>query len=81
MIQPVMSEWGGDLHLAWVGRSGPSYASQIQYDCQEFALLAIGQALFEIARLPEYRPAEDVVSYCLNQYDRLIFAPGRNPAY
>jgi phosphatidylserine/phosphatidylglycerophosphate/cardiolipin synthase-like enzyme len=81
MIQPAMHEAGGDLHLAWVGKSGLSYASQIQYDCQEFELPAIGQVVFDIARLPKYRPVDDVVPYCRNQYDRLIFTPNPDPAY
>ena len=81
VIQPAMSESGGDLHLAWVGQAGLNYASQIQYDCQEFELTAIGQAVFDIARSPQYRPEHDVVPYCRNQYDRLIFTPNPNPAY
>ncbi len=36
--------------------------------------------LVEPDRLP-IRPAENVVPYCLNQYDRLIFTPNPNPAY
>lgn len=80
-IQPVMSESGGDLHLAWAGSEDLKYASQIQYDCDEFELTGIGQAVFDIARLPKYRPQSDVVPYCRNRFDRLIYTPNPKPEY
>lgn len=71
----------GSLHSAWSAPDQLSYAAQIQYSCDPDGLSSYGQVLYDIAREEKYMPAEDIVPYCQNQYDRLLITPNPDPAY
>jgi phosphatidylserine/phosphatidylglycerophosphate/cardiolipin synthase-like enzyme len=85
-IQPVMvGNESGVLHQAWsedlLGSSVLAYASQVQYDCEDTALPRVAQGALSIAQQTQYQPADDIVPYCQNRYDRLLFTPSADPAF
>ncbi len=71
----------GSLHLTWANIAGANYAAQVQYTCDEAALSDYGRLLYDVARQEKYIPAEDLIPYCQNQYDRLLITPNPNPVY
>ncbi len=81
----MLNDPGGLLHLAWVdNRSAGSrlvYSNQAQYDCQDYPLTGINQALYQVAMQDKYRPAGQIIPYCQNRYDQLVFTPNPEPAY
>lgn len=86
VTQPaLLSDSAGTMHMVWTGghrnQQDLYYASKIQYDCQGFELSGISQVVYEVARRETYRPASDIVPYCRNRYDGLVFTPNPEPSY
>lgn len=75
----------GTLHLVWVdptaGQSALQYAWRQEYDCNEAELSDIGQTILNVVSQEKYRPASDLIPFCGNRYDRLIFAPEPDPTF
>ncbi|UCG23832.1 MAG: hypothetical protein JSW55_17115, partial [Chloroflexota bacterium] len=72
----------GDLHLAWNGIDPAiHYAHQPLYDCDQGALAGPEAELYEVASLGGYRPEGDVIPFCQNQYQMMLFTPTVDPAF
>jgi hypothetical protein len=85
-IQPSMAgSEHGTLHLAWTDNRPEepslSYATQVQYDCEGAPLSRLAQVAYDVAQRHEYQPAGDIVPYCENRFDRLLYTPGPDPAF
>jgi len=81
--QPVITtDTNGVLYLVWNGPSGQiDYASYRVYSCLAENLNPQVQLALDISQSGIYRPADDIVPYCDNQFDRLLILPRANPAY
>jgi len=84
--QPVIATGtDGTLHLVWdelpANGSQINYAGYRVYACSEENLNPQVQLALEIAQSGNYRPADDIVPYCDNQFDRLLILPRPDPAY
>jgi phosphatidylserine/phosphatidylglycerophosphate/cardiolipin synthase-like enzyme len=44
-------------------------------------LTAVGQEVLEVVRQVKFRPQSDIIPFCDNQFDRLLYAPNPLPAY
>ena len=75
----------GTLYMAWgdasPGNSVIQYASQTQYDCTDAELSGISQTVFDVARQEKFRPASDIIPYCQNQFERIVFCPNPYPRF
>ncbi len=75
----------GALHLAWLkGASGVAaidYASQVQYVCDDGSLTGIEKAVYDVARNGGYRPDSDIIPFCGNRYEMMIFTPNVEPEF
>ncbi len=85
-IQPVMvGSTSGVLHQVWtedlLDQAGLAYATQVQYDCDNSTLPPVAQGALAVAQQTQYQPAGDIVPYCQNRYDRLLYTPGPDPAF
>jgi hypothetical protein len=85
-FQPAMATDGeGVLHMARttgsIGSQQLQYQAQVQYSCEGYELTHLGQILFDIARLGEFRDPDTPVPYCQNRYDNLVFTPNADPAF
>ena len=84
--QPALAVGGDSLiHLAWEGSESDTrqinYAQFRTYECSEAELNTQGQLALDIALSGEYRPADDLVPYCENQFDNLMVLPKAEPGY
>ncbi len=81
--QPVVTtDTDGILHLIWGESPGQiNYASYHVYTCSAENLNPQVQLALDITRSGVYRPAEDIVPYCDNQFDRLLILPRPDPVY
>ncbi len=84
--QPALAaDDSGQLHLAWAGNtaapSALNYATHSELDCSQAELSTPGQAIYEAVRQEKFRPATDVIPYCNNRFDRLMYAPNPVAAY
>jgi len=81
--QPVVTtDTDGVLHLVWDELPGQiDYASYRVYSCSAENLNPQVQLALDIAQSGLYRPANDIVPYCDNQFDRLLILPRPDPAY
>ena len=67
---------GDDL----LDQPGLVYATQVQYNCDDSTLPRVAQGALAIAQEQQYQPAGDIVPYCQNRYDQLLYTPGPAPA-
>jgi len=86
MAQPTVATGSdGQLHLAWEGltaeASQVNYANYQVYECSETGLNRQDQLALEVAQSGVYRPVNDVVPYCWNQFDQLLILPMADPAF
>ncbi len=83
--QPSIAATQATLHLVWnTALSGPgdiAYASFMPYNCDDYSLDGISQIAYEAARRPEYRPVDDLIPYCQNQFHQLVHMSNPDPAY
>jgi len=81
--QPVITtDTDGILHLIWDELPGQiDYASYRVYSCSEENLNLQDHLALDTKQSGVYRPADDVVPYCDNQFDRLLILPRPDPAY
>ena len=78
----VTTDKDGVLHLVWDGVSGQiDYARYRVYTCSPEDLNPQDRLALEISQSGVYRPADDIVPYCDNQFDRLLILPRPDPAY
>ena len=78
----LVSDETGNLHLAWTAEgNGIYYAWQRQYECDPQILSGVESELYKIAKYGGYRPIEDVIPFCRNRYEKLIFTPAVDPAF
>ncbi len=85
-VQPALASGAGSaLYLAWTGNQNKQnhlyVASQIYYDCPVDDLSGISQVVYQVARQAGFRKPGDIIPYCRNHYDRLLFTPNSNPAF
>lgn len=85
-IQPaVVTDKQGTFHMVRTMGRDPGhrlqYQAQVQYSCEGYELTRLGQILYDVARLETYRDPDDLVPYCQNRYETLLFTPNANPAY
>ncbi len=75
----------GLMHLVWDGSQAGvgqiNYAHYRTYDCSPADLNPQGQAALDVALSGDYRPMDDLVPYCYNQFDSLLILPTDDPAY
>jgi phosphatidylserine/phosphatidylglycerophosphate/cardiolipin synthase-like enzyme len=72
----------GDLHLAWTGIDPAiQYARQQSYECDSETLSGAEAELYEVARMGGYRPEGDVIPFCQNQYQMMLFTPTVDPSF
>ena len=75
----------GILHLVWNDRvadvSQINYANYRVYSCSTENPNPQVQLALDITQSGVYRPADDIVPYCDNQFDRLLILPKPDPAY
>jgi phosphatidylserine/phosphatidylglycerophosphate/cardiolipin synthase-like enzyme/uncharacterized membrane protein YidH (DUF202 family) len=73
------------LHMTWTDGSGQpqnlQYALQIQYECVEADLTGVEEELYQVAREGGYRPADDIIPFCGNRYEDMLFTPNPDPAF
>ncbi len=81
--QPVITtDTNGILHLIWDAPSSQvNYANYRAYSCFAENLNPQVQLALNITQSGVYRPADDIVPYCDNQFDRLLILPRPDPAY
>ncbi len=84
--QPAISSSAdGTLHLVWddlqEGTGRVNYANFHVYECSQADLNEQGQLALEVAQSGDYRPTDDIVPYCRNQFDSLLVLPKGDPAY
>jgi len=84
--QPVISTGAdGMLHLVWgnLADNGNqvNYAGYRVYSCSPENLNPQVQLVLDITQSGVYRPVNDIVPYCDNQFDRLLILPRPDPAY
>lgn len=81
----VENDDSGILHMAWTDSSGQpqnlQYALQTQYECAEAVLTGIEEAVYQVAREGGYRPADDIIPFCGNRYEDMLFTPNPDPAF
>jgi phosphatidylserine/phosphatidylglycerophosphate/cardiolipin synthase-like enzyme len=79
------SDVNGEIHLIWGGLNGGeqqlNYSNFRVYECDPTALNTQSQLALEVAQSGNYRPKDDLVPYCQNQFDNLLMLPKTNPAY
>ena len=75
----------GMLHIVWADPADDggqiTYASYRAYVCSAENLNPQVQLALDITQSGVYRPADDLVPYCDNQFDRLLILPRPDPAY
>jgi len=72
----------GNLHLVWTGiDSAVHYAQQQPYECDPRALSGVEAELYKVASLGGYRPEDDVIPFCQNRFEMMIFTPAADPAF
>ncbi|MEA1978209.1 MAG: phospholipase D-like domain-containing protein, partial [Chloroflexota bacterium] len=84
--QPAIStSEDGTLHLVWdgfqEGAGRVSYANFRVYECSQADLNEQGQLALTVAQSGDYRPTDDLVPFCHNQFDSLLILPKADPAY
>ena len=84
--QPIIATGtDGLLHLVWdelpADGGQINYAGYRVYACSSENLNPQVQLALEIAQSGQYRPADEFVPYCDNQFDRLLILPKPDPAY
>ncbi len=78
----MVSDAAGSLHLTWTGVDLPiHYAQQTTYECDPSELTGTEADMYQVASLGGFRPEGDVVPFCLNRYDAMIFTPVSNPVF
>jgi len=78
----MVSEPAGNLLLAWTGSDPPiHYAQQPQYECDPRKLSGTEAELYEVASLGGYRPQDDLIPFCQNKYEKMVFTPRVDPAF
>ncbi len=78
----MVSDGAGELHLAWTGIDpGIHYARQELYECDPRTLSGAEAELYEVASHGGYRPEGDVIPFCQNQYEMIVFTPRVDPAF
>jgi phosphatidylserine/phosphatidylglycerophosphate/cardiolipin synthase-like enzyme len=80
------SDVNGEIHLVWDGlnKRGEqrlNYANYRGYECDPTQLNTQGQLALDVALSGNYRPEDDLVPYCQNQFDSLLILPKADPAY
>jgi phosphatidylserine/phosphatidylglycerophosphate/cardiolipin synthase-like enzyme len=74
--EPTLANDGQEsLVLTWRDTDGEHVATYVEYDCADASLNRIGQAVFAAVRQEKFRPADDIIPYCRNQYDQLLLTP------
>jgi len=84
--QPAISTSStGTLHLVWdgfqEGTGRVNYANFRVYKCSQADLNEQGQLALAVAQSGDYRPTDDLVPYCRNQFDSLMILPKADPAF
>ena len=83
--QPSTAATESNLHLVWhntlSGEIDIAYISFVPYSCDDYPLSNISQVAYDVARRPEYRPADDLIPYCQNQVHQLVHMPNPDPAF
>ena len=78
----MVSDAAGNLHLVWSGMDPAiHYARQQPYACDPGSLSGAEVELYKVARLGGYRPEDDVIPFCQNQYEMMVFTPTVDPAF
>jgi phosphatidylserine/phosphatidylglycerophosphate/cardiolipin synthase-like enzyme len=78
----MVSDAAGNLHMAWTGADPPiHYAQQSSYECDPGELSGTEAELYEVASLGGFRPEDDVIPFCQNRYEMIVFTPRVDPAF
>jgi phosphatidylserine/phosphatidylglycerophosphate/cardiolipin synthase-like enzyme len=86
-LDPPAGQWlagdpAGNLHLSWSDSNlGVHYAQQQPYACDPATLSGAEIQLYEVARDGGYRPEDDIIPFCNNHYEQILFTPGVDPAF
>jgi phosphatidylserine/phosphatidylglycerophosphate/cardiolipin synthase-like enzyme len=83
--QPSVTAVADSLLMSWestlTGELDIATASFMPYSCEDYPLHGISKVAYDLARRPDYRPADDIIPYCQNQYRQLVFMPNPDPAF
>ncbi len=78
----IVSDATGNLHMAWTGTNpAVHYAQQRLYECDPRTLSGAEAELYKVASLGGYRPENDVIPFCQNHYEMMLFTPRVDPAF
>lgn len=84
-VQPSMAATESHLHLSWptldADTQDIAQTSFVPYSCDDYPLGSTAQIAYDVARRPEYRPEEDIIPYCQNEYHQLVIMPNPDPAF
>jgi len=83
----MVNDPAGNLFLAWTGfdpagiEPAIHYAEQQPYACDPEMLSGAEAELYKVASLGGYRPEDDVIPFCQNRYEMMLFTPSVDPAF
>ncbi len=78
----VVIDDANDLQIAWNDASaGVQHATQPFYMCDESTGSYLGDAILAVATSGLYRPADEAVPFCQNEFLNFLHLPVSNPAF
>jgi phosphatidylserine/phosphatidylglycerophosphate/cardiolipin synthase-like enzyme len=78
----VVTDDVNDLQIAWIDASaGIQHATQPFYTCDESTGSYLGDAILAVATSGLYRPADEAVPFCQNQFVEFLHLPKSDPAF
>lgn len=81
---PVISgRLSGNLNILWSDNAGRTLFSAVQpvYSCSGENLGRIGRVMLSTAQSGSYRPVNEMIPYCQNSFNGLIYMPNPEQAY
>lgn len=81
----LTNDEAGLLYLGWNDEEADTtriqFAFQSQYACDPAELSGIAKISYEVTQREGYRPVDDLVPFCNNRYEEMIYTPNAVPAF
>ena len=78
----VVTDETDALHAAWAdASSGILHVVQPYYTCDDTTGSYLGDAILEVATSGKYRPAEEKIPFCQNEFMNFLHLPTSNPEF
>lgn len=75
-VQPALSTLAdGRLLLTWDEAGGEQFLTYTVYTCDDVPLSGLNQVVYNAARQEKFRPLDDPIPYCKNQFEQLMITP------